>query len=390
MKYDFDKYIERTGTNCEKWDAREAIFKNRDVIPLWVADMDFEIAEPITQAIKARADHAVYGYSFRDEAYHKTITDWLTTYNGWQTEPQWLEFTPGVVVGFVVAIRALTNEGDGIVINTPVYPPFARMIKANGRRIIESPMVDNGDGYIFDFEDLEKKLARSKALLFCNPHNPTGRVYTREELEHVAALCVKHNIVVISDEIHSDLLFKPHKHIHIASLNEKIAALTTTLVAPSKSFNIAGLSTSVAVIPNESMRRAFNAEMGKLHIEQGNVFGAVALKAAYGECRDWLEQVVDYMQDNRDYVADFIAEKLPMIRTHKPEGTYLMWFDMRGLGMEHEQLFDFLVNKAGLGLNDGAMFGQQGRGFMRLNLATRRDVLRQAMEQLHTAINQLK
>lgn len=382
MLYDFDQIVDRTNVLCEKWGRREEIFGREDIIPLWVADMDFGVSEPIQQAIKRRAEHPTYGYSFRDDDYYNAVISWVDRRNGWSVDRQDVSFVPGVVVGFTLAINAFSCAGDGVVINTPVYPPFARMIRANGRKVVESPLVDVNGRFEFDFEDLDRKLQDAKVLLFCNPHNPTGRVFTREELMKVGQLCLKHNVKIVSDEIHSDIVYTPHKHIHIASLSEQIADITMTLIAPSKTFNVPGLSTSVMIITNDTLRRAYRKEYDKLHIDQGNIFGSVVLKAAYGCSEEWLDQLLSYLQGNRDYIVDFIEENLPQLRCFNPEGTFLIWIDCREMGLDHDSLNRFLVEKAGLGLNEGLMFGQQGECCVRLNFATRRDLLKEALNRL--------
>ena len=385
MKYDFDREIVREGTHCEKYDGRQKIFGRADVIPLWVADMDFEVAPFITEAILRRASHPVYGYEFRSASFYDAAVGWIARRGGWQAAPEWMSFTPGVVAGLVCAMRAVTQEGDGVVIQPPVYPPFARVIKSNGRHLIENPLRETPEGYRMDFDDLDRKLKGAKALLFCNPQNPTGRVFTREELEAVGELCIKHDVVLISDEIHCDLIQKPYRHIHVASLSEELAHRTITLVAPSKTFNLAGLSTSLAVIPDESLRRRFQAEFDKIHVDQGNAFGTAALEAAYSHGDEWLDQLLEYVRGNMEYVETFLTRNIPSVKTRLSEGTYMMWLDFRAWGLSPQELWHMLVFEAGLGLNDGVRFGTGGEGFMRINLATRHALVEQAMSQLLAA-----
>lgn len=385
MEYDFDRVVVREGTRCEKYDSREEIFGRADVIPLWVADMDFEVAPFITEAIMRRAAHPVYGYEFRGSGFYDSAAGWIARRGGWNVEPGWMNFTPGVVSGLVCAMRAVTQEGDGVVIQPPVYPPFARVTKSNGRRLVENPLRETNAGYEMDFDDLDRKLNGAKALLLCNPQNPTGRVFTRGELERVGELCIRHDVVLISDEIHCDLIQKPYQHIHIASLSDELAHRTITLVAPSKTFNLAGLSTSLAVIPDPSLRRRFRAEFDRMHIDQGNVFGTVALEAAYRQGDEWLDRLLEYVRGNMEYVTEFFARHIPSVKTRPSEGTYMMWLDFRAWGLSPQELWHFLVFEAGLGLNEGARFGTGGEGFMRINLATRRALVEQAMSQLETA-----
>lgn len=386
-KFDFDTPVPREGTACVKWDAREAVFGRESVIPLWVADMDFAVAPCIRRSIEERAKHPVYGYGIRPDSYFEAIRGWVGRRGGWAIEREWIDFTPGVVPGFALAIRALSAEGDGVVIQPPVYPPFAATIRANGRRVVENPVRLTAKGFEIDFDDLDHKLADAKLLLFCNPHNPTGRVFTHAELERVGELCIKHDVLIISDEIHSDLILKPHIHTHIAALSPELAQRTITLIAPSKTFNIAGLSTAVAITPSDSLRRRLRAEIEKLHIDGGNIFGCAALQAAYDEGEEWLEALLEYIEGNCLAVSDFLREHIPAVKAIQPEGTYLMWLDMRALGIPHEELCKFLIEKAGIGLNSGAEFGAAGQGFMRLNLATQRSTLLRALGQLREALN---
>ena len=323
MKYNFDEEICREGTSCEKFDLRDEIFGRDDVIPLWVADMDFAAPPEVTEAIRKRAEHPVLGYSYRSDAYWNAIIGWVERHGGWKLRREWLDFTPGVVSGIVFALRAFTSEGDGVVIQPPVYHPFARQTRLNGRRVLENPLIQAADGrFVVDFDDLDRQLSGAKALLMSNPHNPTGRVFTREELTRIGELCVKHDVLILSDEIHSDLIYDPHRHLHIAALDERFARRTVTFIAPSKTFNMAGLSTSVVIVPDDSLRRRLQTELAKLHADQGNIFGAVALEAAYSRCDEWLEQLIDYLDGNVNYVLDFLRDRMPSVRAvrrHLPD-----------------------------------------------------------------------
>ena len=386
MKYNFDEEICREGTSCEKFDLRDEIFGRDDVIPLWVADMDFAAPPEVTEAIRKRAEHPVLGYSYRSDAYWNAIIGWVERHGGWKLRREWLDFTPGVVSGIVFALRAFTSEGDGVVIQPPVYHPFARQTRLNGRRVRENPLIQAADGrFVVDFDDLDRQLSGAKALLMSNPHNPTGRVFTREELTRIGELCVKHDVLILSDEIHSDLIYDPHRHLHIAALDERFARRTVTFIAPSKTFNMAGLSTSVVIVPDDSLRRRLQTELAKLHADQGNIFGAVALEAAYSRCDEWLEQLIDYLDGNVNYVLDFLRDRMPSVRAVRPEGTYLMWLDFREWPMTHEQTYRLLIDRAGLGVNEGSMFGEQGRGWMRFNIASPRRVIERAMDRLYRA-----
>ncbi|MCC8035737.1 MAG: PatB family C-S lyase [Rikenellaceae bacterium] len=385
MKFDFDKETDRRGTSCYKWDKRTELFGRGDVIPMWVADMDFEVAPCITRAIKNRAEHAVYGYDFRGDGFFEAVSGWIGRRSGWKTQKEWMVYTPGVVAGLVFAQRAFSKKGDRVVIQPPVYPPFAGTVRENGRTLVENPLVVSDGTFGIDFEDLDRKLEGAKVFLLCNPHNPSGRVFIREELEKVGRLCVKHDVIIVADEIHSDLVFDGHPHIHMASLSPEIARRTVTLIAPSKTFNIAGLSTSVAIIPDQKMRERYAAVLGATHTIEGNSFGNVALTAAYNQGEEWLDQLRPYLYGNYELVRDFIASNIPSVGTYPLEGTYLMWLDFSKWNMPGEKLQEFLTKKAGLGLNDGRTFGREGLHHARMNLATRRALVKQALEQLHKA-----
>lgn len=389
MDYNFDKIISREGTSCEKYDQRGSIFGNENLIPMWIADMDFEVPDFICKAMSQRiSNHPVFGYSFRDQEYNNAIIDWVEQRSDWKVDSSWLDFTPGVVAGIVFALRAFSAQGEGVVIQPPVYHPFARVTKQNDRTVICNPLIEKGGLYTIDFEDLDKKLAQAKIFLMCNPHNPSGRVFTREELEKIAELCIKHDVVVIADEIHSDIVQKPNQHIHIASLNERIAERTITLIAPSKTFNVAGLSTSVSIIPNEDLRNRFNDEFMKMHADQGNIFGAIALKTAYTHGHEWVDAMNEYVGKNMDYAVEFIASHIPTLKCRKSEATYMLWVDFRHYlkTMSLDELDQLIIHKAGLGLNNGKMFGEQGEGWYRMNIACPKAVVEKAMNQLAEAL----
>lgn len=391
MTYDFDKIISREGTFAEKPDRCLDVFGRADVVPMWVADMDFAVAQPIADAIKSRAEHPLFGYTYRPAGFFDSVVGWVGRRNGWDIRPGWIDTVPGVVPGFVFAVNALTAEGDGVLIQPPVYHPFARQIMANGRTVVENGMKRVGSRYEIDFEDLDRKLPQAKVFLMCNPHNPTGRVFTRAELERIAELCIKHDVRVISDEIHSDLVHRPNKHIHIASLGEDIAQRTVTFTAPSKTFNLAGLATATAITPNPTLKRMLRVELDRIHADGGNIFGNVALEAAYDRGEEWLEQLLAYLKGNIDYVNGFLERNMPEIFSSPTEGTYLMWLNFEALGLDDKELYDFIVNRARIGVNPGVMFGEPGgRGWMRFNIATQRSMVEKAMSQLLEAYKELK
>lgn len=388
MKYDFDKIVNREGTHCSKYDSRDQIFGTDQVLPMWIADMDMEVPPFIMEALVRRANHKVLGYGMRGDAYYDAIINWVKRRGGWDIRREWINFTPGVVAGFSFAMRALTREGDGVVINPPVYPPFAAQINANKRKVVNSPLVVKDGKYRFDFDDLDRKLAGARALLFCSPHNPTGRVFSREELISVGELCCKHNVYIISDEIHSDLAHRPHKHIHIASICKEFADRTITLIAPSKTFNVAGLSTSISITPSEEVHDMFRREMDCYHADQGNVFGNEAVIAGYNNGDEWLDQFNEYMSGNLQFIKEFIAEKLPEIKVCDGEASYIAWFDMRGLGMDDDRLRRFMIDEAKVGLSDGLLFGEEGRGHMRMVTAVPRAVIAEALGRIERALRE--
>lgn len=386
MNYDFEKIVPREGTNSFKYDMRKNIFGRADVLPLWVADHDYAVPPCVTEAIVERATrYPLYGYEYRGDSFNRAVIDWVKQRNGWEIEPEWIVFTPGVVAGFVFGINAFSSPSDGIVIQPPVYPPFARSIADNGRVVVNNLLKPAGGRFEIDFDDLDRRLAGAKALILCNPHNPTGRVFTPEELTMVGNLCVRHNVHIISDEIHSDLVLRPNKHTHIASLSPEFASRTVTLIAPSKTFNLAGLGSSVAIIPDPNVRRAYRSEIDKAHVGMGNAFGNVATEAAYRGGGEWLSQFLEHIAGNVEYVRTYIERNIRAVKTYETEGTYLLWLDMSGLGLDAGSVKDFVVNKAGLGLNDGREFGPGGEQHMRMNVAAPRSVLEQAMEQLREA-----
>lgn len=388
MKYDFDTYIERIGSDCEKYEHLNEIFGTDRVIPLWVADMDFAAADFIVDAMKKRMEHPIFGYTFRAQCYFEAIIGWVGRHYAWDIKPEWISFSPGVVAGVTFAMLECTEEGDGVLIQPPVYHPFAHAIRDNNRKVVTNPIIETKEGYRIDFDDLDRKLAQVKAFILCNPHNPTGRVFTQEELLRIGELCQKHDVTIISDEIHSDFVYGPHKHIPIASLSDDLANRTITLIAPSKTFNVAGFSTAVAIIPNADRMEAYKRELNRIHIENGNIFGTVALKAAYEQGDRWLGELKQYLQGNIDYIYDFITTHIPSVGCYKPESTFLMWLDFRKWSMSQEELNRFLVHEAGLGLSDGSIYGIDGEGvgFQRLNIGTPRCVLEKAMKQLLEAV----
>ncbi|PWE00115.1 MalY/PatB family protein [Marinilabilia rubra] len=387
---DFDRKIDRSGTNALKYEFRKRVFGTGDVIPLWVADMDFAVPPEVSEAIQKRAEHPIFGYTARDEKFYQAIQQWQKNQHDWDVPIDWLEYMPGVVPTLILAIQAFSNPGDKVVIQPPVYPPFFDVIKDHGRVIEGNPLVNTPEGYRLDFDHLQKVTAKPsvKMLLLCHPHNPVGRVWTRDELVKLGEICLKNNVLVVSDEIHADLVHKGHKHIPFASLREDFAANSVTCMAPSKTFNIAGLNTSYIVTPDDKIRKAMQKQLQAYHLFTGNMFGAEALKAAYTLGQSWLNELLDYIQGNIDYVMEFAAQNMPEVKIHKPEATYLMWLDFSAWGLSDAKLRKFIIEQAGIGLNYGPTFGkEQGANFHRLNVASPYKVIEEAMDRLLEARN---
>ena len=387
MNYSFDEIIDREGTACVKWDLLDKVFGNPDVLPMWVADMDFKTPDFITEAIIQRASHPVYGYSFRTEGYYTSIINWMKAHHGWAIERDWISFSPGVVPVLFMATLAYTDPGDKVLIQTPVYPPFFSAVRKNNRQLVFNPLILNNNRYEIDFEDLDLKLVGTKMMILSNPHNPVGRVWTKDELLEIGRLCLKHKVLLISDEIHCDLVFNAFKHIPTASLSPEIADNTITCIASSKTFNTAGLSTSNVVASNKVLREKLDMVIQSVHIDSGNLFGTVASEAAYTYGEEWHKQLIVYLEENVKVIRSFLTEKLPAIKLIEPEGTYLLWLDFRELGMTQPDLVKFLIHEARLGLNDGTDFGTDGTGFMRINIGCPKSMLLEGLHRLETALN---
>ncbi len=390
--YNFDEIIERENTDSIKYDLRQLFFNKKDVIPMWVADMDFETPGFIQEAVKARTEHPIYGYSIKPNSYYQSIIKWLKDEHQWDVKKDEISFSPGVVPGVALAVMAYTKPGDKIVIQQPVYFPFFSTVLDNGRQLLENDLIEKDNYYTIDFEDLEKKLSDSKAkvLLTSNPHNPVGRVWTEDELNKMLELCKKHDVLLLSDEIHSDLIFKGHKHIPAAKLSDDAKNRCITFMAPSKTFNMAGLSTSFLVIQNPELKKEFDNVVDAYHLGFGNVFGNVALEAAYTKGKPWLESLISYLQVNINLVDEFLKKEIPEITFTPPESTYLLWLNCKSLNMDDESLNEFFINQASLGLSKGIIFGQGGSGFMRMNVACPTSLVEKALNQLKTAIDEQK
>jgi cystathionine beta-lyase len=389
MENGFNEIIQRENTSCYQYDLRDKYFGTDDVIPMWVADMDFKSPSVVRKAIKERLDHGVLGYTFRSDSFHDSVINWLKLKHGWEVKKEWIEFSPGVVPALNLAVLAFTDPGDKVIVQQPVYYPFFTAIRNHNRILVNNPLKLRNGRYFMDYEDLKSKIDdKVKMIFLCSPHNPTGNVWTREELIELADICIQNNILVISDEIHSDLFYMGHKHIPFASLNKETTKNTVTFIAPSKTFNLAGLSTSVVISANDKLLGKYSRTLDHIHVGGGNIFGNVALEAAYNYGNEWLEQLMNYLQSNMDFLLKYMSENISLIKPVKPEATYLIWLDFRELKMDPVQLRKFLIEKAKLGLSDGPLFGAEGAGFQRMNIACPREKIEIALKRLRKAIDE--
>ena len=384
----FDRELDRRGTGSVKWELAEALGKPADLIPMWVADMDFRAPEVVTDALRERVEHGVFGYSMPTAGYDTAVIDWFRLRHGWEARAEWIVKTPGVVFALATAVSALTGPGDAVLVQPPVYFPFFDVVKNQGRRLVENPLRFENGRYEMDFPDLERKLRdeRVKLLLLCSPHNPVGRVWTPEELRHLAALCERYDVLLVSDEIHCDFAFSETPHTVTLRACPEIAERTVMCTAPSKSFNLAGLQTSNLFIPNEGLRSRFRAALDRMAVNGPNALGLVAGEAAYRGGAAWLDACRRYLRGNLDCLRDFLRERLPEIKLVEPEGTYFAWLDCSALGLEPEALDKFITERAKLWLDAGTMFGRGGEQFQRVVLACPRATLQTALERLERAV----
>jgi len=385
MPYNFDCVIDRRHTESEKWKKFDA-----DVLPMWVADMDFAAPPAVVDAIQQRAQHGIYGYAIRPDSYYESMVEWMRRRHDWEIERNWLAHSPGVVTALNLAVNAFTQPGEKIIIQPPVYPPFFTIVKNNGRQLVYNPLRAENGYYRMDLADLEKRIDnRTRALMLCSPHNPVGRVWTRNELLALGELCLRKNIMIFSDEIHSDLIMRGHKHVPLAMLSPELAEITVTIIAPSKTFNVPGLYTATAIIPNPKLHTQFNHVLENYALNSSSIFGMVALQAAYRHGEEWLEELIDYLQDNIDYAIRFFQQRIPQIKVTCPEGTYLLWLDCRELGFTHDGLRDLFLKQAKVALNEGYTFGPSGEGFMRMNIGCPRSVVAEGLARIERAVNAL-
>lgn len=393
-KYNFDEVIQRKNTNSLKYDFAVEKGKSEDLLPLWVADMDFKTDSTIIKNLEDKVRHGIYGYSDPKSSYYNTLIDWMEKRHEWKTKREWYFYTPGVVFAIGLAIRSLTEEGDAVLIQRPVYYPFTSIIIDNNRKLINNPLVyskniNNSKRYSMDLKDFENKIVDEKVKLFilCNPHNPVGRVWTREELEGMGDICRKHNVIVVADEIHQDFIYQGFKHLVFADLKPEYKEFTITCTSPSKTFNLAGLQVSNIITANATYKKAMQKEMNKTGYDNMNLFGLIATETAYKEGELWLEELKLYLNKNLDFIREFLRTRLPKIKLVEPEGTYLVWIDCSELGYSSSELKEVIVDKAKLWLDSGVMFGKEGHGFERINIATSRINLEKALVSLEKALS---
>lgn len=389
MTYSFDKIVDRRSSGDLKHGVLQERYGRSDLLPLWVADMDFETPPFITEALRQRLDHSLFGYTVVPEELWDVIIQWTLEHHGWQVQREWLTYIPGIVKGIGMAINVFSEEGDKVIIQPPVYHPFRLTPQGNGRKVVYNPLRELPDGsYDMDFEQLEQVTdEHCKILILSNPHNPAGICWKENTLRRLAHFCYEHHILVLSDEIHSDMALFGNRHIPFATVSDEAAACSITFAAPSKTFNIAGIVSSYAIVPNPTLRRRFYSWLEANELNDPPLFSPIATIAAYSQGESWRKQMLAYIEENIRFVEEYCQQHLPKIKPWRPEASFLVWLDCRPLGLQHDELIDLFVNRAHLALNDGAMFGPGGEGFMRLNVGTPRSILLQALLQLEQAIN---
>lgn len=389
MKYDFDTVVDRSKNNAAKYDERVKKFGTDQVIPLWIADMDFKAPQPVIDALTARAQEGIWGYTSRPASYFEAICNWQQRRHGWTIDRSLVSWSLGVVPALSMLVKLFTPEGSKVMIQTPVYGEFYDVTEAWSRTVVENKLVEQDGRWTVDWEDFEAKLPQVSMFLLCSPHNPLGIVWTREELVRMTDLCRKYGVLLVSDEIHSDLVFHGKTHIPTASLSHQVASEVISCISGTKTFNLAGLQASTTVFPNLRMKELYDKAWMNMDIHRNNAFSLTAMEAAFNEGEEWLDQLLEYIDGNFAFIRDYCTAHIPQIKPNLPDATYLVWLDCRALGLSNEELRRFMIEKAGLGLNEGWSFGRSLNGFMRLNAACSRKVLEQAMKQLEEAVKTL-
>lgn len=389
MKYNFDEVIDRSANRSSKYDERVKKFGTADVIPLWVADMDFKTAQPIIDACKKKAEEGIWGYTSRPDSYFEAVQLWEKKRNNWETDTSLMSWSLGVVPAMSALIKIFSNTGDQVLIQTPVYSEFYDIVEAWDRVVVENRLVERDGVWTIDFEDFEAKVKECKIFLLCSPHNPLGIVWEPEQLRRMAEICIANDVLLVSDEIHSDLIFHGKKHTPTAALSKEIGEKIITCVSVTKTFNLAGLQASTTIFPNLEMKQAFDRYWARMDIHRNNAFSSVAMEAAYREGEEWLEQLLEYIAGNFEFIKEYCGTNIPKIKPNLPDATYLVWLDCRELGMDNEELRRFMIEKAKIGLNEGYTFGRSLSGFMRLNAACPRVTLEKALKQLKDAVDAL-
>ena len=390
MKYDLEAVVDRGAHFSAKYDELNLKFGRSDLLSMWVADMDFPSPQPVIDALKNRADHGIFGYTSRPDCYFQAMIDWYKRRYSWDIDAKTIIHSPGVVTSLSIILKEFTKPGDKVLIQPPVYYPFFDVIRDNDRHIVCNPLKQVADDYVMDYEDLEKKLdGQVKYLLLCNPHNPVGRVWTRAELIRLGNLCAKNNVKVISDEIHGDLVYEGRSYTPFASISDEFSMNSITCLSATKTFNLAGLQASFAIFPDRTEHERFAKILGMLDIKRNNCFNLVAIEAAYCHGEEWLQQVLRYLEENIEFVIQYCHKNIPAIKPNRPEGTYLVWLNCKDLGLSDVQLNDFMLQTAKLALDGGNWFGEEGSGYMRMNVACPRTVLANALKQLEQAVHTL-
>ena len=390
MKYDFDQVISRYNTDSVKWDKTEKLFGDKDILPMWIADMDFACPKPVVDAMKERAEHGIFGYTSRSGDYFAAFIDWVERRHNWSVKKQWIRCTPGIMTALSIAVQSFTNEKDKIIIQTPVYTPFTEVIEKNNRELVLNPLKLENGKYEMDYENLKKIAADTdvKMIILCNPHNPVGRVWPKEELQKLGQICMENNVLVISDEAHFDIVYKGYTHTPFASISEEFADNSITCTAPSKTFNLAGVQMANIIIPNKELRNTFTNKIDQLYLGLSNTFGVTAVESAYKYGEEWFDQFLDYLEGNLTFLKEFIETNLKEIKVILPEGTYLVWLDCRELGMDAKALEDFFWKKAKIAFDEGYTFGAGGEGFTRVNIACPRDILEEGLKRMEKAVKE--